>query len=474
MSWIFLMVKRTQPFFKFLKRVLCFCLTFIMLSEPSLSFAGAPAEEKIDAGISTEELSKYRLTPPAAHVPLRRSVPGLKFSRDRDSSRPSSPTTLIVDENLRIQFPKHLKQAAEFDFLFQPYSQEFIYANVNLNHVALAQLEKLFIRLEYRNNAFLKTVRLAIQIGHYRELLTQHPIFQLKSSFLGTLNRIERRFQDWILKELQLQPLERLKKLKVYLIKRQFEDIFVLGSLYRRIQKHLEPEALGHQADLLDWFQSQGSKTENKDALWTYYHFLDRNPEEILKQVKNYLQALIFENLQEVLHIGSKTYLEEAESLLESLSLMGPPPSLVRNTQLELEVSRLQFEPYREFPTVYNRLMEVYSTLPNTSDYFQNQPQKARVFFHFFDQLLNHGITEYERGELECKNPIKNRENCLLHWQESLQFLKYVARHSPFGLLSTRSVDLMEKIQTHQKLEYPLISRSDLLEMMDYRAKPHP
>jgi len=436
-----------------------------------ISHAGAPGEAK---ELTRQGLTKRRLLPRAKHTRPRKSIPGLRTESGLDSSGGSLPTSLTIDKDLKIEFPKIKTRTEEIEFLFQPYSQEFIYKNINLNHVSLSHLEPLLLRLEYRKSSFLKTLRLAIETAHYRQLMKHHPIFQLKESAIGVLTRFEEHLEDRILQKIQLQPVDRLSDLKSYLLRRSFEDIFGLSHLYSRILKHLEPEALGERDDLLDWFQVQAANATNKDALWTYLHFLDRNPEEIYGNLKKYLEVLIYENLKEVLQVGSKTYLQEAESLLESMKLLNPHGPLLRQTQLELEFSRLQFESYLEFPGIYNRLMEMYPDLDGAGEYFAQTPKKARVFFHFFDQLFNHGTEEFLRGQMECENPSKNRKACLLHWQEAVQFLKYVARNSPFTLHSRKAVGYLEIVQSHKKLEFPLVSKSELLRLMDLRQKPYP
>lgn len=448
---------------------------FIIIGLLSTGSSHAGASDNTEQSISTTtNLSKTGLVPTVGHKSSRKPIPGLKLKNFTRSLISSPATSLTIDKDLRIDLPKIENQANDDEFLFQPYSQDFIYKNISMVQVSLGHLEPVVKRLEFTKSSFLKALRLNIQIAHYRSLLSHHPIVQLKDSALVPLLHMEDHKQDWIIQQIQLQPVDRLAEMKSYMLHRPFEDNFVLEQLYTKIIKHLEFESLGEHNDLLDWVIEQKAISKNKDAKWTYYHFLDRSPEEIFQGLRKYLEALIHENLNEALQFGSKTYLQEAENLLNVLKILSPDGFLQRQSQLEIEFSRLQFEPYLEYPQIYNRLMEIYPKLDGASDFFSQTPQRAKVFFHFFDQLLNHGSERFLRGELECKEPSRSRNACLLSWQEAVQFLQYVVRNSPYSLHSRVAVDYLQTIQEYKKLDFPLLSRSQLLELMDLRKKPHP
>ena len=449
-------------------------ICFIIIGQLSTvaSHAGAPNAAE-DSG-EKPDLAKSGLIPTISHRSLRKPIPGVGRKNVLSSSDPDGTPSLTVDKDLKISLPKLQAPVSKNEFLFQPYSQDFIFQNISMVQVSLEHLEEVVKRLEFTKSSFLKTLRLNIQIGHYRSLLTHHPIVQLKESALTPLLNLEEHEEDWLIQKIQLQPVDRLTELKNYLLHRPFEDNFILEGLYSKIDKHLEYESLAENSDLLEWVRQQRSMAQNKDARWTYFHFLDRSPNEIFQGLRTYLEALIHENLNQALEFGSKTYLQEAEKLLNSLKILSPNGALQRESQLEIEFSRLQFESYLDYPEVYNRLMEVYPKLDGASTFFSQSPKRAMVFFHFFDQLLNHGSARFQRGELECREPTLNREACLLSWQESVQFLQYVARNSPFSLHSRKAVDYLQIIQKHKKLEFPLLSRSLLLELMDFRKKPYP
>ena len=418
---------------------------------------------------------KTPIKPPAKSEAQRREIPGI--SNQPPSSKAEAPTSaeiINVDKDLQIVIPHQSTDEHERQFIFEPYSQGYIMRVIKLLHVILPEIEANMMRLNYRENLFINNMRFLINTRHFFLLMTQHRIFQLRNNALEILLKINHKLVNKIVIDVQKNPNERLIEIQKYLKDLSFEDIYSLKTLYESIMDHLQRDNLKEGLSAYDSIKNQYDLSTNDDSLHTYRFFLNQRPVKIMDQFLKSIQILYYENLQDLLPMSSKTYLNYSNKLLEDLKLLDTDRAVVRRLDLLLEFSRLQFEPYEDHSKVYENLMEVYPKIPGAINYFAQDTQRATLIFPFFDQLINYADRRYERGKFACQDPLSSdRETCLQHWREASDIYRYIARYSPHSVITRKAVDKLSIIQKNKIIDYPFISRAELLELADKSSKPH-
>tara|TARA_Y100000589_G_scaffold297890_1_gene305986 strand:- start:2214 stop:3605 length:1392 start_codon:yes stop_codon:yes gene_type:complete len=456
--------------------VLVMLIVSFLLSDTKLVFADeqAVARSKKVLKLRVKE-RKTPIKPPAKTEAQRREIPGI--SNQPPSSKPTLETTaeiINVDQDLQIVIPHKINDDYERQFIFEPYSQGYIMRVIKLLHVILPEIEANMMRLDYRKNTLINNMRFLINTRHFFLLLTQHKIFQLRNNALEIFLKINHKFVNKIVIDVQKNPNKRLIEIQKYLTDLDFEDIYSLKTLYESIMDHLQRDNLKEGRSAYDWINSQYKLSTNDDSLHTYRFFLNKRPVKIMDQFLKSLQILYYENLQDLLPMASKTYLNYSGYLLEDLKLLDTDRAVVRRLDLLLEFSRLQFEPYEDHSKIYENLMEVYPKIPGARSYFDEDIQRANLIFPFFDQLINYANRRYERGKHACQDPLANdRDTCLQHWREASDIYRYVARYSPHSVITRKALDQLSTIQTNKIIDYPFISKAELLELIDKSKKPH-
>ncbi|MBW7876787.1 MAG: hypothetical protein H3C47_12460, partial [Candidatus Cloacimonetes bacterium] len=192
----------------------------------------AKAEAKIDSPVSTP-------TPTPASSPTPASVSAA------DSS------VVKIDENLSIQFPKIQNQNRN-TYLFKPYPQEFVTRSVKLLHLILRDISPTLAEIQFTGSLesrFDQNLEATIFLGHYLSLLEFHPVFQIRKSSLETVKALKENYESYLLREIHLNPQEKLGYLKDRLLQYPFEDVYGSHELYSRIQTHIQPAQLDDSKD---------------------------------------------------------------------------------------------------------------------------------------------------------------------------------------------------------------------------------
>ncbi len=417
---------------------------------------------------------KPSLVPPPVHIHQRKKIPGLIHKAPSEQSSKATSQRISVDPNLEIVIPGSRSQSVSKPYIFKPYTQEFIHSNVKLLHVVLPDSIETLLRLKYISRSHRKNLRLLIQASHYAALIEEHRIFQLKKTALEPVKRLITHLIINIVLEFQTNPRHKLHELKTYLNSLRFEDLHGLRALFEKTLLHLNRGGMSENTQkIYDWIGSQKENHEEMDTHWTYLHFLDRKPAGIRAGFMRYLRILLYENIMETIPVHSQTYLKHSEALIDVFSTLEPDPSLMRDLQLQLEFTRLKFEPYEELKTIYDRLLSLYPKLPGSSQNWISKPKKARLFFPFFDQLVNFANKRFHRGEPSCTQPLSTqREECVKAWSEATRFYQYVAHHAPFTLLAQESLKKLKRIQNTSVVDFPFISKAKLLKLTDKAEKP--
>ncbi|PCJ17922.1 MAG: hypothetical protein COB02_12710 [Candidatus Cloacimonadota bacterium] len=395
-------------------------------------------------------------------------------SFDLLSSQNKTITSSIVkiDDKLSIKFPQFRKSQKIRQFIYKPYTQNFIQKQVYFFHVVLPEVETDLLELNFKKNKFIKEIRLLTQTLHFYNLFLEHNIFHLRKTSLAPIKHLKEKIIHSILLEVLENPNQKLKQIKQYLFNKDFEIIFALSPLFTKIIHHINPKVLKNRVDY-DWFQSKAQNLENHDQQWTYFHYLNKSPQLIVSQFKRYLKIIFHENILAYLPLSSKTYLNHARALSEKFFLLDPKPSITREIQLHLEFSALQFEDFENFSEVYEQLIMVYPKLPNASNYFKNHPKKAQIFFHFFNQLNNYAIRNLDRGKYACQIALPiNTKACNIHWTEATRLYKYIAQHTPFSLFAKEAVKQLNYIEKNRAIDKQFISKAELYKYIDNIDRP--
>jgi len=416
---------------------------------------------------------KTPLKQPVKHTPARQKIPGISNQPpSEDPLKNSTSQAIEIDKDLKIVVPTKARGGSE-TFLYDAYSQKFMADITRLLHVVIPDIEDELIKIRFRKTTFLKNVRLFLQTAHFQNLLKEHPVVRLRRNALDPIKRFKDKILTQIVVEVQSKPNENLKELKSFLQEFQFEDIYAGQELYISILNHIMGENLLAGKDAYQWFENQAEDYGNPDSQFTYKTYLNRRPEKIRDDFVRYLQVLLFENVDELILVSSRTYLEESQKLTEALKLLRPDPAVVRKLDLQLEFLRLTFEPFEKHSAIYENLMGIFPKIPGSKVHFENDYSKARLFFPFFDQLTNYADRRFERGRYACQEALAfDQDSCLQHWREATQVYRYVARFAPFSILVRNSLERLQEIQKNKVIDYPFISRSELLELIDESSRP--
>jgi len=456
--------------------VLVMLIVSLLLSDASLVFAEG------QSNLRSKKIRKVRvkerktpIKPPAKSAAQRREIPGISNQPPSSKAQPKTSAEIInVDEDLQIVIPNKNFDDSQYQFIFEPYSQGYIMRVIKLLHVILPEIEDNLLRLNYRKNVFVNNMRLLINVRHFFLLLTEHRIFQLRNNALEVFLQINHKLVNQIVIDIQKNPNQRLNEIKEYLKELPFEDIYSLKTLYVSIIDHIQRDNLKEGLSAYDWINNQYELSTNDDSLHTYRFFLNKKPTTIMDQFLKSIQILYFENLQDLLQMSSRTYLNYSSELMNNLKLLDTDKAVIRRLDLLLEFSRLQFEPYEDHSKIYENLMEVYPKIPGAKNFFSHDPERAKLIFPFFDQLINYGNRRYERGKHACQDPlITDRESCLQHWREASDIYRYVAKYSPHSVITGKAVSQLSLIQKNKSIDYPFISKAELLDLIDKSNKPH-
>jgi hypothetical protein len=428
------------------------------------------ADEKTKVG--SQQLKPSLISPPV-HIHRRKKVPGLIFKAPSEQNTRVTSHRITVDPKLEITIPGRGASPDQKPYIFKPYTQGFIHSNIKLLHILLPDSLETLLRLQFVARSHRKNLRLLIQTSHYLALMEEHRIFQLRKSALAPINQLRSHLITEIILELQKAPEEKLPQFKTYLQSLRFEDLHGLRPLFEKTLLHLNRGGLSEKAQKsYDWIGSLKENHEQRDTHWTYLHFLDRKPTGIRSGFIRYLRILLYENIMEILPVNSQTYLKYSERLIDVFETLEPDPSLMRDLQLQLEFTRLKFEPYMELQTIYDRLMSLYPNLPGSAENWRSKPRKSKLFFPFFDQLINHAHRRFQRGQPSCTQPLSTqREVCVKTWKEATRFYQYVARYAPFTLLTRESIQKLNRIRDTSVIDFPFISKTELLKLMDKAEK---
>ncbi|MEE2925077.1 MAG: hypothetical protein VX619_09895 [bacterium] len=456
--------------------VLVMLIVSFLLSDATSVFAEGQSIllSKKNSKIRVKE-RKTPIKPPTKSEIQRREIPGISNQPPSSKTQPKTGTEVIdIDKDLQILIPQKNLDEQQRQFIFEPYSQGYIMRVIKLLHVILPEIENNLLRLDYRKNIFVNNMRLLINVRHFFLLMSEHRIFQVRKNALEIFLKINHKLVNQIVIDIQRNPNLRLIEIKDYLKELPFEDIYSLKTLYESIMDHLQRDNLKEGLLAYDWISNQYKLSTSDDSLHTYRFFLNKRPVKIMDQFLKSIQILYFENLQDLLLMSSKTYLNYSSELLDDLKLLDTDRAVVRRLDLLLEFSRLQFEPYEDHSKIYENLMEVYPKIPEAKNFFSDDPQRANLIFPFFDQLINYGNRRYERGKHACQDPlITDRESCLQHWREASDIYRYVARYSPHKVITEKAVSQLSLIQKNKIIDYPFITRPELLELIDKSNKPH-
>jgi hypothetical protein len=444
-----------------------------MLTAVCLSWAELPKS----SGSLLRKKSAFRKAPEPAKkpsIPTKESVeepaPAKSSTPSEQHEEPAQPT-IQVDDNLSIQFPTAQETAKPF--YFEPYTQDFINRNVRFLHVTLLEIEPMLPELSFLVKPYLSRIDFLIAIAHYIHLLEAHPIFQLREKALLPLKDFEQRLHYDLLIEMQREPEKWLSRIREYLLEKDFEDIYTLHDFHEKIINHI-PKPNLKEPELYDWFEKQANNYKKEDAHWTYLQYLNRAAEKISNHLTGQFRNLFRLNIRALLNYRSQIYLSQARRLLEGFDLLKSPQTISQNLHMELELAQLHFEPYEKASQYYDQLMELYPQLPGTPDYFSNDPEKAKLFLPFFDQLSLYAQRRFEAGKFACQQafPI-DVEKCSPNWREATRFYQFIAKNSPFRTLSRESVKKLKVISQTSIDEQGFIGKAELLSLIDQMEKPH-
>lgn len=418
---------------------------------------------------------KKPLRQPSQTTAKRRTVPGISNTPPSVQKQENSTAEVItVDKDLQLIIPKKQSSADEIEFVFEPYTQSYITRVIKLFHIILPEVEPSLLKLHYRNNTFSSNVRFLINIRHFMLLMSEHRIFQLRENSLQPLFNLNHNLISNLVIDLQKRPDEGLNELYNFLKELPFEDVFCLKTFYEALLDHIQKDGLNTSTEAYEWIEKQLNLSFEEDSLHTYKYFLDKRPVRIMDQFLKSAQILYYENLQDLLPVSSKIYLQYSQQLLDELKLLDTDKAVMRRLELHLEFSRLQFEPFENNSKIYENLMSIYPKIAGSKDYFASDPQRANLVFPFFDQLINYAERRFERGRNACQDPIVNdKEVCLQHWREATQIYQYVAKFSPHSVTTSKAIERLQEIHNNQVLDYPFINQSELLDLIDESRKPH-
>ncbi|MCO4781236.1 MAG: hypothetical protein KC646_02855 [Candidatus Cloacimonetes bacterium] len=418
-----------------------------------------------------KSVQKKRLQLPSKNkLPSQKKNPTFDLISAKDKKSTSS--VVEIDKNLKIKFPTMKKVEKARRFIYSPYTQQFIHTQVRFFHVTLAEIESDLLELDFKKNRFVKDIRLLTQTLHLYNLFTEHNVFHMRKTALEPIRHLKDKIVHSILLEVLNQPDKKLNEIKSYLLSKDAEILFALSPLFAKLVHHINPKVLKSNKSY-EWFQTKAEALESPELQWTYYHYLNKNPQLIVDQFKRYLKILYHENILAYLPMSSKTYLDQARSLAERFYLLNPEHSVKREIQLHLEFYALQFEDFESFVDVYEQLIKVYPKLPGASEFFKKNPKKAQIFFHFFDQLNNYAQRNYERGKYACQVALPiNTEACDSHWTEATRIYKYVAKHTPFSLFAKEAIDRLSHIEKNRAIDKQFITKSELYSYIDNVLRP--
>lgn len=418
-----------------------------------------------------KSIQKKRLQLPNTNkLPAPKKNPTFDLISSKDKKSTSS--VVKIDNQLSIKFPTLKKIEKARQFIYSPYTQDFIHTQVRFFHVTLPELESDLLELEFKKNIFVKDVRLLTQTLHLYNLFTEHNVFHMRKTALDPIKHLKDKIIHSILLKVLDQPEKKLREIKSYLLDKDAEILFALSPLFAKIVHHINPKVLKNTKNY-EWFQTKAEALENAEFQWTYYHYLNKNPQLIVDEFNRYIKILYHENILAYLPMSSKTYLDHSRSLAERFYLLKPDTNVKREIQLHLEFTALQFEDFERFSDVYEQLIKVYPQLPEASNFFGKNPHKAKIFFHFFDQLNNYAQRNYERGKYACQVALPiNTEACNSHWTEATRIYKYIAQHTPFSLFAKEAIDRLTYIEKNRAIDKQFITKSELYEYIDNVIRP--
>lgn len=450
---------------------ICFFNTEVLLyAEEGTTFSRSKKRRQAQSRERKKPLSQ-----PIQTTAKRRSVPGISNTPPSSKKLKTSTAEVItVDRDLQLIIPTKESSTDAVEFVFEPYTQSYISRVIKLFHIILPEVESSLLKLHYRKNLFSSNVRFLINIRHFMLLMSEHRIFQLRENSLQALYNMNHNLISNLVIDIQKRPDEGLNELHNFLKELPFEDIFCLKTLYEALLDHIQKDGLNAGVKAYEWVEEQLKLSFEEDSLHTYKYFLDKRPVRIMDQFLKSAQILYYENLQDLLPVSSRTYLNYSQQLLNELKLLDTDKAVIRRLELHLEFSRLQFEPFENNSKIYENLMSVYPKIPGSLDYFASDRQRANLVFPFFDQLINYAERRFERGRYACQDPlVTDKEACLQHWREATQIYQYVAKYSPHSVTTSKAIERLQEIQNKQVIDYPFINKSELLELIDYSRKPH-
>ncbi len=391
------------------------------------------------------------------------------------SVKPNDDSVVQIDKDLSIQFPKIQNQNMN-SYLFKPYPQEFVSRSVKLLHVILRDISPTLSEIEFtgsEESKFDQNLEATIFLGHYLWLLEFHPVFQIRKTSLEVVRALKDGHESYLLREIHLDPENKLTHLRDRLLQYPFEDVYSAHELYSRIQTHILPAQLNNTRDY-DWILQKAADWMEPDLHHTYLSWLDQNPDYILQSLLSVWQKLVAQNIEESLPYVSKTYLAYNKNLLEILRLLEAPAPTVRKVELALEFGSLRFESYSSAPKIYQELAKMYPQFPGSIDYHKDDPAKSKLFFPFFDQIMNEAEDIRHRGRFSCVEALPpDLEVCKSLWGNAVTLYRYVVEWAPYRILTKQALEALRVIREENKSGLNLLSRPDYMKLMDKINKPY-
>ncbi|MBW7876070.1 MAG: hypothetical protein H3C47_08795, partial [Candidatus Cloacimonetes bacterium] len=223
-----------------------------------------------------------------------------------------------------------------------------------------------------------------------------------------------------------------------------------------------------------EWIGQKASDWMEPDLHHTYLSWLDQNPEYILQSVLSVWQKLVAQNIEESLPYVSKTYLTYNQNLLEVLKLLEAPTPVMRKFELAIEFGSLRFEPYSSAPKVYEELAKMYPQFPGSINFHKDDPAKSKLFFPFFDQIMNEAENLRRRGHFACVEALPpDIDVCKSLWGNAITLYRYVVEWAPYRILTKQALEAIRIMREENKSGIPLMDRPEYMKLMDKIHKPY-
>lgn len=380
------------------------------------------------------------------------------------------PESISIDDQLQIFFPKIKKQE---EFFFQPYTQEFMNKSEKFIQIILPEIEKVLPKLSRQKHGLRHNLHTIIKFSHYYYLLYYHKIFRVGTKNLEIIERFCEPFIAELLLEIQTEPAENLRQFRNILMHDYlFHDVYALQKVYDRILYHINRPLNGE--DDYEWCKIQFHNWKNSDAAWIYMNYLDKEPENIFQAMQDCLQELLYDKIDYLVQIPSKTYLRQARELYSCLKLLDMDKVIINNLSSRIELANLRFQSYEEGAKYYEEMMEMFAKLPGAKTSFPDEKDKALIFLPFFDQLTEYAEKKFQRGKFSCQSAMSvNEEQCSLHWREANRLFSFIVEFSPFRTLSLEALERLKTIYNTNRSPQEFISKARLFELSNHINKPH-